>query len=135
LLELVHQLRLVLQAAGGVDQHEVAVFRSAPSRRLRRQDPQQSAPVRLGNEAPRPARSPQTLQLLDGRRAEGVAGRQQTFAPCADSLAAILPMVVVLPEPLTPTNSTMRGRGPVAEIDDLLARLQDRGDLRWRARP
>ena len=44
------------------------------------------------------------LQLLDRRGAEGVAGGEhRPILPSARSLAASLPMVVVLPVPLTPT--------------------------------
>ncbi len=46
------------------------------------------------------------LQLLDRGGAEGVAGRDHYLLAAARNWLASLPMVVVLPEPLTPTTST-----------------------------
>ena len=49
-------------------------------------------------------------ELLGGGGAERVAGRQQHRAPVATCWLATLPIVVVLPTPLTPTNSHTFGR-------------------------
>ena len=59
-----------------------------------------------------PARSPQILQLLDGGGAEGVAGGEHHLLAFGAKLAASLPMVVVLPEPLTPTTRMTKGFAP-----------------------
>ena len=51
------------------------------------------------------------LELLGGRGAEGVGrARAAPSGPRADQAAASLPMVVVLPAPLTPTTNTTHGR-------------------------
>ena len=51
-----------------------------------------------------PLRSAQTASLLDGRRAKRIAGREQHGqSPGPSGGGASLPIVVVLPEPFTPT--------------------------------
>jgi hypothetical protein len=49
------------------------------------------------------------LQLLDRGGAERVAGRHHHLAALGAEFAASLPMVVVLPEPLTPTTRMTNG--------------------------
>jgi hypothetical protein len=49
------------------------------------------------------------LQLVDGGSAEGIRRAQQHDLPCAFKLAASLPMVVVLPTPLTPITIMIDG--------------------------
>ena len=65
-----------------------------------------SAPVRVGPD----------LELLDGGGAKRVAGGQHDARPSARNFAASLPMVVVLPEPLTP--ATRMTNGFLCRIDD-----------------
>ena len=67
------------------------------------------------------------LQLLDRGGAEGVAGDEHHLRAGGAELAAILPSVVVLPEPFTPTRDHLRPLG----VDRHRARhrLQDSRDL------
>ena len=51
-------------------------------------------------------------ELLDGRGAEGVGGREGERVTLGARRAASLPIVVVLPVPLTPTKRTMAGGTP-----------------------
>ena len=63
-----------------------------------------------------PVRSPQTLQLLDRGGAERVAGGEHHRLPSSAKSCASLPMVVVLPVPLTPTIRMTNGF--LRRIDD-----------------
>ena len=56
-----------------------------------------------------PLRSAQTCELLDGGGAERVAGGEHDRGPSSLSRRASLPIVVVLPEPLTPTTRITYG--------------------------
>ena len=76
-----------------------------------------------------PVRSPQILQLLDGGGAEGVAGGQHHAMPSSRSRAASLPMVVVLPLPLTPTTRMTWGLCCGSMAQRLGHRLEDLRDL------
>ena len=108
--QLLHQMGLVLQAPGGVDDQRVdpgrgglldpVDRRSRPRRRLpcRRSPARRSARPRSGA-----ARSPRR-----GRCRRRPAARHNP-APC--SKWPSLPMVVVLPEPLTPITRMTCGRG------------------------
>ena len=109
LLELGHQLGLVLQPPGGVDEQHVGALASRLVQRV--EGEAGGIGARLGAAITgAPVRSPQILQLLDRGGAERVAGRQHHLAPSrAEACAASLPIVVVLPEPLTPTTRITKG--------------------------
>ena len=67
------------------------------------------------------------FQLLDGGGAEGVGGAQQHGALSFLKRLASLPMVVVLPEPLTPTTSTTAGGSATrARARSLAGRISSR---------
>ena len=101
--QLVHQVLLGVQAAGGVHDHHVGAACGGGlqgvedhRRRVRALGPADQ--LHVGALGP-------DLQLLGGGRAVGVARGQQhraARAPCC-RCQAILPIVVVLPVPLTPT--------------------------------
>ena len=77
------------------------------------------------------------FELFDGGSAKRIAGHQQNFFARLRYCAASLPIVVVLPTPLTPRKSTTQGRtdrGCVAVLPLGLQhldhrRLQSRGHL------
>ena len=84
-------------------------------------------------------------QLLDRRRAPHVGRDDDRVAPCFASHFASLPVVVVLPEPCSPSIKITRGRALVSQpalgiaeqreqliandLDDLLRRIQALLDL------
>ena len=107
-LELVHQLVVDVQAAGGVDDHDV-----------------EAAVLRLGQRAGRAphriqiARRVEGLharllrhdrQLLDRRRAPDVGRHQQRMPALLRQPPSELADVVVLPEPCRPSSRMTRGR-------------------------
>ena len=68
------------------------------------------------------------VQLFDGGGAEGIAGGEQhAQALRRAARRASLPMLVVLPEPLTPTISTTNGLVPRVDLQRLLAGLEHLG--------
>ena len=94
---------VVLQPAGGVDEQDVGALALRAAVSASKASPAASAPGARATTGGAGALAPD-LELLDGGGAEGVAGRQHHAAcPRARKIAASLPMVVVLPEPLTPT--------------------------------
>ena len=118
--ELVHQVRLRVQAAGGVDQHDpvlgadgvvgdgrrVAAALAADERRVRALGPD--------------------LELLLGGGAERVGGADASLAAALAQRLASLPIVVVLPVPLTPTTRITAGSWCDVERRRL---AEQRGDL------
>ena len=121
LLQLVHQLGLVLQPPGGVDQQHVDGRRPSPRSSHRRQGPphRRHAPRAITGAL---VRSPQIFSCSTAAARNVSPAASITLRPSARNLAASLPMVVVLPEPLTPTTRMTNGfRAP--SIDE---RLGDR---------
>ena len=108
--QLVHQMRLVLEPPGGVDDQRVDAGRGRLLDPVE-DDPGGVAAFLAGDHRRADAVAPD-LQLLDRRGAERVAGGEQDAIILL--LAArwpSLPMVVVLPEPLTPMTRMTCGRG------------------------
>ena len=84
----------------------------------------------LGGDELRPGASGPDPQLLDGGGAERVAGRQHHFrALLAPSRLASLPMVVVLPVPLTPGHQDDERLFAVVDGQRLFDRRQQGGDF------
>ena len=101
--ELLHQVRLRVQPTGGVDDDDVLAARTRRLRRRRRRPRPGRRRARAADEVSARALGPD-LELLLRCRAERVAGAER--ARCARarrSWCASLPIVVVLPVPLTPT--------------------------------
>ena len=115
LRELLHQVRLRVQAAGGVDEDDVAAAALRGVDRvegdgggvgaLRRADE-----VRAGALAPRSRAARRPRRGTCRRRRRAPSGRART------SRWASLPIVVVLPVPLTPTTRTTLGRSLSASV-------------------
>ena len=109
LLQLFHQVRLAVQAPGGIGEQHVAAAGLGRLQRIEHHRAGVGAGL-LRGEGGAGALGPH-LQLLDRGGAEGVAGGQQhAQALAGHSGAASLPMVVVLPEPFTPTTRITNGR-------------------------
>ena len=109
LVQLLHQVGLRVQTAGGIDQQDVRRARFCGRRRVEERCRGIAALPGL-DESDAGALRPD-LELLDGRGAEGVGGAEQDgFAPRRKS-AASLPLVVVLPVPFTPTSRMTSGAG------------------------
>ena len=108
LRQLVHQVRLRVEAAGGVGDHEVGAAGDGGVEGVE-DDRAGSASGRVGDDLAARSLGPDP-ELVDGRGAERVGGREDD-APALRprSRAASLPIVVVLPVPLTPTTSTIAG--------------------------
>ena len=123
LFELVHQLGLVLQPAGGVDQQHVDAFAPWPLQRVEGET--RGIGARARAITGEPVRSPQILSCSIAAARKVSPAASITLRPSARSLAASLPIVVVLPEPLTPTTRMTKGFC-VASIDQRLChRRQD----------
>ena len=108
--ELVHQVRLRVQPAGGVDDDDILPARA------RRLDGVECDRSRIGaaagaDEVGSGALGPD-LELLLGGGAERVGSTEHDRAPVSASFAASLPIVVVFPVPLTPTTRITRGGSP-----------------------
>ena len=108
LLQLLHQVRLAVQPPGGVGEHHVAAARPRRLQRIEHHRARVGA-GHLRGEIGAPALRPH-LELLDGGGAERIAGGEQHRLPLRAQRRASLPMVVVLPEPLTPTTRITNGR-------------------------
>ena len=109
LRELLHQVRLRVQPAGRVDDHDVAAARLGGRDRVERDRGRVAAA--LGADEVRARALGPDLELLLGRRAERVRGGEDDRAPVlARGGCASLPIVVVLPVPLTPTTRMTAGR-------------------------
>ena len=109
LLQLVHEVRLAVQPAGGVGDHHVDAARAARPVTASNTTAPGSAPACCCDDLGAAALGPD-VELFDGGGAERVArGEQHLLAPSLRQRRASLPMVVVLPEPLTPTTSMTNG--------------------------
>ena len=106
--QLVHEVRLGVEAAGGVGDHDVGVAgdRRRRARRTRRRPGRRWA---RGRRSPSPVRCAQIRSWSMAAARKVSAAASTTRRPLARSRAASLPMVVVLPVPLTPTTSTIAG--------------------------
>ena len=102
-----------MQPAGRVHDDDVAPARLGRLDRVER-DRRRVAAARGADEVRAGPLRPD-LELLVGRGAEGVGGGDEHgVAVLAEALAASLPIVVVLPVPLTPTTRITRGRAPTS---------------------
>ena len=108
LAELVHQPGLGVQPAGGVDQDDVDAVVDAGLHRLERDAGRVGALRPRAPSARRPAR-PTSAAARRRRRGRCRPHRGATVRPSATSTRASLPIVVVLPVPLTPTTRTTAG--------------------------
>ena len=134
LAELVHQRRLRVQTARGVDDQHVGRRGRSPTSR-RRTPPRRGrrrAPARRGA---RPPAAPRPRAVRRPRRGTCRPPPGSPACPSATSRLASLPIVVVLPEPFTPTTMTTPVRpsagasgssGP-EDGDDLVARAASTG--------
>ncbi len=107
--QLVHEVALRVQPAGGVDDQDVGAARR---RRLDRVEHHRGGigAGRLADDLDADPLPPR-LQLLDGRGPERVGrGQERRGGPSPLSAAASLAHVVVLPEPLTPSIRITLGR-------------------------
>ena len=143
LRELLHQVRLRVQAAGGVDDHDVAAAR------LRRLDrvvgDGRRVAAALGADEVRARALRPDLELLLRRGAERVGGaRRGRSGRARRASRASLPIVVVLPVPLTPTTRITRrarcvtssvGGSPKQRRDLLRERLVQVAELAARLEP
>src|SRR5262249_37639349 len=102
-LQFGHQVGLVVQPAGGVDQQYVGTLFAGLDQRVIGQ-PRGIRPGRPGQHRTAGALAPD-LQLLDRGGAKGVAGGKDHVV----AGIAALPSVVVLPLPLTPTTRITNG--------------------------
>ena len=103
LLQLLHQVRLRVQAAGGVDEHEVGAAARRGGHRVEH-DRAGIGAVLAAHELAAGALGPQP-ELVGGRGAERVGrGEHDARARRRTCCDASLPIVVVFPTPLTPTN-------------------------------
>ena len=125
LRQLLHQVRLRVQPAGGVDDHDVARRRGSRARSRRRRP----TPGRLRarrRRTSRPRARPRS-RAAPRRRRETCRPRASTTEwPCCRSRSASLPIVVVLPVPLTPTTSRTLGSAVHVERAGI---AEQRGEL------
>jgi hypothetical protein len=105
--QFLHQVLPVLEPPRGVDQQKVGAVGLGLRHRVEG-EARGVRPFGRGQHRHAGALAPD-LQLFDRRRAEGVAGGDHHRLAGARNWLASLPMVVVLPEPLTPTTSTTCG--------------------------
>ena len=102
LAQLVHQVRLGVQPAGGVGHARDRCSRRGP---LDAVEDHRARVAALGPADDLDARAlGPRRELLGGGGAERVAGGEQHERPSSTCWLASLPIVVVLPTPLTPTN-------------------------------
>src|SRR5581483_11173646 len=108
--QLVHQRRLVLQAPRGVYEQNVGALLLRGSQRL------ESEACRIGPRLARHHRSAcalaPDLELIDAAARKVSPDASITLRPSAPKRAASLPMVAVLPEPLTPATRMTKGLAP-----------------------
>ncbi len=109
LLEFAHELGPVLQPPGRVHQHDVGVKLAGARQRVEGEPGRVARParVRQGRNTVRRAQM-RNCSIAAARKVSPAAST--TVFPSAPNLAASLPMVVVLPEPLTPTTRMTNGR-------------------------
>ena len=114
LAQLLHEVRLGVQPAGGVAEDEVEVAGGGPLRRRRRSPRSGRRPRCRARSRLRTARP--TCASCSAAAARNVSpAASTTWRPSAICCAATLPIVVVLPTPFTPTNSHTSGcPGPAA---------------------
>ncbi len=101
LVELLHQVGLGVEAAGGVDDEDLGAARLGGGAGVVERGGGVAALLGL-DDLDAGACGPD-FELLDGGGAEGVGGAEQDGAVLGGEEAASLPEVVVLPVPLTPT--------------------------------
>ncbi len=125
--ELVHQLRLVLQAACRIDQHDVAVFLARNIHRLEGQR-RRIRTLRLRDEA-RPGAVGPDFQLLDRGRAERIARGKRHVRALVGKLRGDLANCGRLARTVDADKQCDAWARSFGEIDNLLARLQDGGEF------
>ncbi len=132
LVQLAHQLGAILQTAGGIDQHHLRTVGLRRGDRLERQ----ARRIGTGLRAPSPSRRCARPRFSIARWRRRGTCRRRPASPClpsARSLAASLPMVVVLPEPLTP--DTRMTNGVARDFERLCHRRQHLLDFGRQAAP
>ena len=139
LRELVHEVRLRVQPARGVDQHDVRppCHRGIEASNTTAAGSAPGAWRRCRRRLSRPR-----SRLVAGRGAERIGGGEDDASAGSRLRVASLPMVVVLPVPLTPTIRTTAGGspGPRAASPRVVARTARSAHVgprlrRHRARP
>ena len=139
--ELLHQVRLRVQAAGGVDDRDVLAARPGRLDRVvgdRGRVGAARAPTKSAS-----ARSAQISSCSSAAARNVSAAPSSTERPCSRSFCASLPIVVVLPVPLTPTTRITLGvsgqverAGLAEQLGDLLGeRLAEVAELAARLEP
>ena len=124
LLDLVHQRRLRVEATGGVDEEHVGAGFLRLRRRLERDGARVGA-FFSADDVGADARLPHTSSCCTAAARNVSPAASITFLPSSLARVASLPIVVVLPTPLTPTISTTVGLPPerigpcVADGEDL----------------
>ena len=125
LLQLLHEVRLRVQAAGGVDEHEVGARLDAARHRVehdRARDRRRPGRARARRRCARPT------ARADRRPRRGTCRprRARPGGPRRTCCAASLPIVVVFPTPLTPTNIHTFGSPATPAQRAARARVEDR---------
>ena len=117
LAQLLHEVRLGVEAAGGVAEHEVVVAGPRPAATASKITALGSPPS-LPRTKSAPARSAHVPSCSAAAARNVSPAAITTLRPSATCCAPTLPIVVVLPTPLTPTNSHTFGEpsGPVGEV-------------------
>ena len=123
LRQLLHQVRLRVQPAGRVHDDHVSIARLCGSDRVERD--RGGVAAALGADEVRVRALRPDLELLLGGGAKGVGRGDRTLRPCSSSFAASLPIVVVLPVPLTPTTRITLGRAPSSSAPRLAEQARD----------
>ena len=126
------RLRLGVQPAGGVDEHEIGVA-ARPPRPSRRTRPNQGRRLPGRARSRRRCARPTSSTDLPRRRGTCRPAASTTLLPASLCCAASLPIVVVLPTPLTPTNihtvsSPSLSAGRVTCRDSSIAAISSRNN-------
>ena len=110
LAELVHEPALGVQAAGGVDDHDLDALALGPLDGLEGDGCRILALALCGRTIAAPARSAQVASCSTAAARKVSAAPTTTLRSYVRRNLANLPIVVVLPTPFTPTTSTTAGR-------------------------
>ncbi len=109
LRQFLHQRGLVVQAPGGVDQQHVRALRARAWSARRTRGRRQSELAGAERSPARRCAGPRSATARPRRRETCRPATSIARSPCSRYCCASLPMVVVLPVPLTPTTSTTCG--------------------------
>ena len=109
LLQLLHQMRLAVQSPGGIGEQHVDAARARRLQRIEHHRARIGArPAARRNAAPVRCAHTFSCSMAAARKVSPAASI--TLWPSSRRRRASLPMVVVLPEPLTPTTRITNGR-------------------------